>query len=68
MRPVMVVLPDVACDGGLSFLQTLVLTDPNFLLFQAAVEAFDVAVALGVVVGGAAMPTYNRPPDVFSPH
>ena len=55
MRPVVIVLPDVPLDRGPSFLQVFVLADPDLFLLQAAVEALDVAVALWVVVGGAAM-------------
>ena len=51
----MIVLPKVASDGRPRFLQALVLADSDFLLLQAAVEPFDVAVALRVVVGGTAV-------------
>jgi hypothetical protein len=35
--------------------EALVLVDPDILFFQAAVESFDVAVAFGMIVSGAAM-------------
>jgi len=41
--------------------QALVLIDPDLLFFEAAVEAFDVPVAFGVVVGGAAMQAIAPP-------
>ena len=48
----------------LCVVEALVLVDPNLLFFETAVEAFDVAVSLGVVVGGAAV-LYAEPAESF---
>ena len=55
MQPVVIVLPDVPLNAGPSFLQAQVFTDPDLFLLQAAVEAPDLAVSFGVMVGGAAV-------------
>ena len=50
MRPVVIVLLDPTSDRGSRFFQAPVLRGPDFLLFQAAVEPFDVAVAFRVMI------------------
>src|SRR5580700_10145659 len=55
MRPVVIVLLDPTSDASPRFVQGAVLRDPDFLFFQAAMEPFDVAVALRVMIGRAAM-------------
>ena len=55
MRPVVIVLLDPASDARSSFFQTPILRGPDFLFLQATMEPFDVAVALRVMVGRAAV-------------
>ena len=55
MRTVVIVLLDPARDAQLRLSEVLVFVEPHLLFFQAAMEPFDVAVALGMVVGGAPM-------------
>ena len=50
MRTVLVVLLDPARDAAVGVLEVLVLVEPHLLFLQAAVEAFDVAVALGLII------------------
>ena len=57
VRPVVIVLIDPTSDRGSRFFQAPILRRPDFLLFQAAMEAFDVAVAFRVMI--------RRPPMVF---
>ena len=52
---VVIIFLDPEGDGLPCMVEALVLVDPDLLFLQAAVEAFDIAVAFGVVVGGAAM-------------
>jgi hypothetical protein len=61
MRPVVIVLLDPASDGSPSFHQSAILRRPNFFFFQGALEPFDVAVAVRVML--------RRPPmhDAESP-
>ena len=56
MRTVVIVLLDPTSDAQLGLVKVLVFVEPYLLFFQAAMEPFDVAVALGMVVGGAPMP------------
>lgn len=56
MRTVVIIFLDPQSDGPPCVVEALVLVDPDLLFFQAAVEAFDAAVSLGVVVSGAAVP------------
>ena len=53
MRTVVIVLLDPASDAQHGLVEALVLVEPHLLFFQAAMKPFDVAVALGMVVGGA---------------
>jgi hypothetical protein len=53
MRPVVIVLLDPASDAAARFLQGPIFRAPDFLLLQAAMEPFDVAVALWVMIGRA---------------
>jgi hypothetical protein len=55
VRTVAIVFLDPQGDAPPCVVEALALVDPDLLFFQAAVEALDVAVALGVVVGGAAV-------------
>ena len=55
MRTVLVILLDPARDAGGGLIETLVLVEPHLFFLQAAVEAFDVAVALGVIIRCAAV-------------
>jgi len=55
MGPVVTVLPEVAHNALPGFVQVSVLCQPDFLLLQAVVKAFGVAVALREMIGGAAM-------------
>ena len=55
VRPVVIVLVEVVGDGAACFFQRAVFVEPDFFFLEAAVEAFDQAVAFGMVVGGAAM-------------
>ncbi len=55
MWTVVIIFLDPQSDGALCVVEALILVDLDLLFFQAAVEAFDVAVAFGVVVGGAAV-------------
>jgi len=54
MRPVVIVLLDPTSDRCSCFFQAAILRRPDFLLFQAAMESFDVAVAFRVMI--------SRPP------
>jgi hypothetical protein len=53
MRTVVIVLFDPTSDALLGLGEVLVLVEPHLLFFQAAMKLFDVAVALGMVVGRA---------------
>src|SRR5712671_8064678 len=53
MRPVVIVLLDPTSDAGPCFFQAAILRRPDFLFLQAAMEPFDVAVALRVMIGRA---------------
>jgi len=55
MRPVVIVLLDPTSNAGSRFIQAAILGRPDFLFLQAAMEPFDVAVALRVMIGRAAM-------------
>jgi len=55
MRPVVIVLLDPANDAAPRFVQCAVLREPDLLFFQTAMEPFDIAVALRVMIGRAAM-------------
>ena len=55
MRLVVIVLLDPTSDADPRFLQAAILGRPDFLFLQAAMESFDVAVALGVMIGRAPM-------------
>lgn len=55
MRTVVIIFLDPQSDGPPCVVEALVLVDPDLLFFQAAVEALDVAVSLGMVVSGAAV-------------
>src|SRR5450759_1409389 len=55
MRPVVIVLLDPARDRGSCFLHVTVLRGPDFLFLQAAMEPFDITVALRVIIGRAPM-------------
>jgi len=46
VRPVVIVLLDPTSDRGSRFFQAPILRRPDFLLFQAAMEPFDVAVGV----------------------
>jgi hypothetical protein len=48
-------IPRFTGDGLLCLVEALVLVDPYLFFFQAAAKAFDIAVAFGMVVGGAAV-------------
>ncbi len=50
VRPVVIVLLDPTSDRGSRFFQAAILRRPDFLLFRAAMEPFDVAVAFRVVI------------------
>jgi hypothetical protein len=50
VRPVVIVLLDPATDRCSRFLQAPIILRPDFLLFQAAMEPFDVAVAFWVMI------------------
>ena len=54
VRAVLVVFSGSTGDGLLC-VEALVVADTDLIFFQTVMEAFDVAVAFGVVVGGAAM-------------
>ena len=54
VRSVLVVFSGSTGDGLLC-VEALVVADTDLIFFQTVMEAFDVAVAFGVVVGGAAM-------------
>jgi hypothetical protein len=55
MRPVVIVLLDPARDRRSRFLHVAVFRRPHFFFLQAAMEAFDVAVAFRVIIGRASM-------------
>lgn len=55
MRPVVIVLPQVTPDAFPGFFQVSVFRQSDFFLFQAAMEALDVAVSLRVMVSRAPM-------------
>ena len=46
----MIVLLDPTCDRHARFLHVAILCRPDFFFLQTAMEPFDVAVALGVVI------------------
>src|SRR6266436_5075972 len=52
MRPVVIILLDPTSDAGTRFFHAAIFRRPDFLFLQAAMEPFDVAVALRVMVGG----------------
>ncbi len=60
MRPVVIVLLDPTSDAGPCFFQAAILRGPDFLFLQAAMEAFDVAVAFGVMIGRPPMSDAER--------
>jgi len=60
MRPVVIVLLDPAGDSAPLFFQAPVLRHPDFLFLQAAMEPFDVAVALRVMIRSAPMRDPSR--------
>jgi hypothetical protein len=49
-RPVVIVLLDLTSNRCSRFFQAPILRRPDFLLFQAAMEPFDVAVAFRVMI------------------
>ncbi len=49
MRPVVIVLLDPTSDAGTRFCHVALFRRPDFLFLQAAMKAFDVAVALRVM-------------------
>ncbi len=51
VRTAVIVLLDPARDAR-GLVEVLVLVEPHLLFFQAAMEPLDIAVALGMVVGG----------------
>src|SRR5579859_2835629 len=53
--PVVIVLDEVAGDGRACVVEAAVFVEPDFLFFETAVEAFDQAVAFGMVVRGTAV-------------
>ena len=55
VRTVVIIFLDPQGDRLPGVVEALVLVDPDLLFLQAAVEAFDIAVSLGVVVRGAAV-------------
>src|SRR3974390_1614665 len=55
MRPVVIVLLDPTTHVGPCFFQAAILRRPHFFLLQAAMEPFDVAVALRVMIRRAAV-------------
>jgi len=55
MRPVVIVLLDPACDRRSRFLHGTVLRGPHFFFLQTAMKAFDITVALRVIIGRASM-------------
>src|SRR5215467_10820335 len=55
MRPVVIVLVQVAADVFSRLAETAIFRRPHFLFLQAAMEPFDVAVALRMVIRRAAM-------------
>jgi hypothetical protein len=55
MRTVVIVLLDPAGDAVPGLLETVVFVEPHLFFFQAAMEPFDVAVAVGMVVSRASM-------------
>src|SRR5579864_3380437 len=55
MRPVVIVFLDPAGDVAPRFFQAAILRRPDFLFLQAAMEPFDVTVALRVMISGAAV-------------
>ena len=64
VRPVVIVLLDPASDAGACFFQAPILRRPHFFFLQAAMDPFDVAVALRVMIGRAAMGD-PEPPQCF---
>ena len=56
VRPVVIVLFDPTGDRCSLFIQAPILRRPDFLLFQAAMEPFDVAIAFRLMI--------RRPPIV----
>ena len=60
MRTVVIVLLDPTSDAPLGLVEVLVLVEPHLLFFQAAMEPFDIAVALGMVVSRAAWAMPSR--------
>ena len=55
MRTVVIVLLDPVRDAQLGPVEVLVFVEPHLLFFQAAMEPFDVTIALGMVVSRAPM-------------
>src|SRR3989442_3900049 len=64
MRPIVIVLLDPARDAAARFVQVAILRRPDFLLLQAAMEPFDVAVSLRMMVRRAPM-RYPEPRERF---
>ncbi len=60
MRPVVIVLLDPTSDAGTGFLHASIFRRPDFLFLETAMEPFDVAVALRVMIGRA--PVRNAQP------
>ena len=55
MRTVVIVLLDPARNALFGLVEVLIFVEPHLLFFQAAMEALDVTVALGMVVSRASM-------------
>jgi hypothetical protein len=55
MRSIVIVLFDPACDAAARFLHVAILRRPHLFFLQAAMEPFDVAVALRMVIRRPAM-------------
>jgi hypothetical protein len=61
VRPVVIVLLDPTSDAGPHFIQATILRRPHFFFLQAAMEPFDVAVALRVMIGRSPMGDAEAP-------
>jgi hypothetical protein len=61
-----IALLDPAGDRGPGFLHVAILCRPHFFFLQAAMKAFDVAVAFRVIIGRASMGDY-QPIQSFDP-
>jgi hypothetical protein len=60
VRPVVIVILDPTSDRGPRFFQVAIFRRPDFLFLQAAMEPFDVAVVLRVMIRRAPMCDRNR--------